>query len=85
MVGEAAVKIRESRTGQPGDSPRCRAGRERTLFVYVVANGRAERREVEIGVDNGDQVEIVSGLKPGEQVVVSGQHMLADGAPVEVK
>ena len=51
-------------------------------FVYVVEGGRALRRPVETGILDGDQVEIVSGLDPGETVVVTGQDNLFDGARV---
>ena len=45
---------------------------------------RVEMREVYAGVTVGREVEIRSGLKPGEAVVVQGQQLLADGAPVRV-
>lgn len=85
MVGEATVKIRESRTSNPiipRDAVLEENGRP---FVYVVSKNRAVRREVKLGVDDGRRVEITAGLKPGEQLVISGQLRLADGAPVEVK
>lgn len=85
MVGEAAITTRESRSGNPvipRDAVLEEYGRP---FVYVVAKGRAERREIRIGVDDGDRVEVLSGLASGERLVVSGQLRLADGALVEVK
>ena len=52
-------------------------------FVYVV---NAERvvglRPVKLGPTNGDRVGILSGLNPGEQVVVDGADKLRDGAKV---
>ncbi|HEX6989461.1 MAG TPA: efflux RND transporter periplasmic adaptor subunit [Bacillota bacterium] len=51
-------------------------------FVYVLEGGRALRRPVEAGIVDGDLVEIVSGLNPGETVVVTGQENLYDGARV---
>ena len=43
-------------------------------WVFVVANdgGTAERRSIRIGRRNNSQVEIASGLKLGERVIVSG-------------
>lgn len=52
--------------------------------VYVVAEGVAQRRDVELGFREGDAVEILSGLEEGEAVVVVGQQSLSDGAPVQV-
>ena len=48
-----------------------------TRLVYVDrGNGAFEPRQVETGRRTGDRVEIVSGLKPGERVVVSGTFLL---------
>ena len=41
--------------------------------AYVVdSNGRAVRRPITVGASSLDAVEIVSGLQPGERIVVSG-------------
>ena len=53
--------------------------------VFVVRDGHVERRAVSIGLAQGDQVEVVSGLTAGERVVVAGPPTLADGAKVTVK
>lgn len=54
-------------------------------YVYVVgADGKAERREVKIGARVPGSVEILSGLKSGELVVVEGTIRLRPGAPVKV-
>lgn len=52
--------------------------------VYVVKDNKVEQRPVSTGLSNNDNVEILSGLQPGETVVISGQTNLIDGAPVEV-
>ena len=52
--------------------------------VFVVADGKAARREVEVGSWARDRVEIISGLQPGELVVTSGGNGLRDGAAVRV-
>jgi membrane fusion protein (multidrug efflux system) len=51
-------------------------------FVWVVEEGSASRREVELGVRTPGFVEVLSGLSPGEQVVVGGLQQLREGAPV---
>ncbi len=51
-------------------------------FVWVVEEGRADRREVELGVRTPGFVEIRQGMSPGEQVVVGGLQQLREGAPV---
>ena len=51
-------------------------------FVFVVEKGRAIRREIQIGSREPGRVEVVSGLKSGEQVVVEGTQKVRDGAAV---
>jgi RND family efflux transporter MFP subunit len=50
-------------------------GASKRVFVALGA-GRYELREVETGWQDGDRVEIRSGLKPGEQVVTAGAFLL---------
>ncbi len=50
--------------------------------VFVVADGVARRREVELGVRSDEVVQVVAGLEAGEPLVVLGQDGLADGTPV---
>ncbi len=53
-------------------------------IVFVVTNRVAQLRLVKTGRRFGDQVELVSGLTPGETVVVEGAAGLCDGQPVEI-
>ena len=41
-------------------------------------------REVETGIDNGEFVEILSGIKEGETVVISGQNFVEEGIAVRI-
>jgi len=53
--------------------------------AYVVDDqGRAETRQVELGLRDGDRVEILAGLDQGDTLVTRGQHQLADGEAVLV-
>jgi membrane fusion protein (multidrug efflux system) len=54
-------------------------------YVWVVAKGKATRRQVDIGVRTPGFVEARSGVEAAEQVVVGGQERLAEGAPVSPK
>lgn len=51
--------------------------------VYVVQNGIARRRDVEVGNVSGERIEIRSGLREGEEVLTSGGLEIRDGAPVK--
>ena len=59
-------------------------GEEERRFVYVVKEGRAERRRITLGAFSGERVEVRSGLKAGERVIVAGQHRLRPGRTVTV-
>jgi membrane fusion protein, multidrug efflux system len=50
--------------------------------IWVVADGKANRRVVELGVRSQGVVEIVSGVQAGEQVVVGGLERMAEGMAV---
>ena len=52
--------------------------------VYVEQNGKAEERVVEIGGRQGNAVEIVSGLRPGDHIVTAGYKSLTDGQDVTI-
>lgn len=58
--------------------------REGKTSVFVVEGDIAKRREVTIGKNDERRVEIVTGLSPGERVVVWGANRIADGAKVKV-
>jgi RND family efflux transporter MFP subunit len=57
-------------------------------FVYIVEkNGEqtvARQRSVQLGDMIGNDYVVISGLKPGEQLIVSGIQKIGDGAPVMV-
>ena len=53
--------------------------------TFVVANNKVERRDVVVGVENPDAVQVTSGLKAGEVVVVDPPSALAPGTPVQVE
>jgi RND family efflux transporter MFP subunit len=48
-------------------------------FVFVTDHDIAERREIELGFSDGAAVEALSGVSPGEVVVVAGQGALKEG------
>ena len=68
------VPVRALQYGAPG------------TFVYVVQpNGTVAVRVVTTGAAQGGMTEIVSGLRPGETVVVDGVDLLRPGAKVKIK
>ncbi len=53
--------------------------------VFLVRDGRLERRAVRLGAAHGSEVEVIAGLTAGEQVVVKGLEGLREGQRVEIK
>ncbi len=51
-------------------------------YVFVAEKGAAHRRDVTLGPDDGTSVQVASGLKPGERVVVAGAAALDDGMAI---
>jgi membrane fusion protein, multidrug efflux system len=56
----------------------------REAHVFVVEGDKAKRRDLTLGVEEGDFIEAVSGVKPGEKVIVAGQGALRDGSVVKI-
>ncbi len=52
--------------------------------VYVVNSSQAKRREVKIDIIRGDQVQITSGLEPGDKLIISGHRFVAPGQKVNI-
>lgn len=55
-----------------------------SAHLFVAEDGKAEKRDVQLGIEEGDFVEILSGIREGEQVIVAGQGGLKTDAPVKV-
>ena len=52
--------------------------------VYVVENNKAMLRNVELGIKQKELVEITSGLKEGEEVVIRSTNRLSPGVDVQI-
>jgi RND family efflux transporter MFP subunit len=52
--------------------------------VFVISGESAILREVELGINSGSSLEIVSGVKEGERFVTSGTTMLVNGSKVNI-
>ena len=50
--------------------------------IFLVQDGRARLRLVRTGAVEADKVEILAGLSPGDEIVVTGTKGLTDGQPL---
>ena len=50
---------------------------ERSFVFRALGDGRFRPQPVEVGLRSGEQVEILSGLDPGDPIVTSGTFLVA--------
>ena len=53
-------------------------------FVFVENKGKAEKRQVEVGMLVDWQIQVVSGLTAGDRLVIVGHRLLEEGQMVDV-
>ena len=53
-------------------------------YVFINDNGTAKKVIVEIGNSSGIEMEIVSGLNEGDELIVEGQMLLEDGKKIKI-
>ncbi len=54
-------------------------------YVWVVSEGRVERRAITIGAENDGQAEVLAGVRAGEELVAPLVEGLEDGGKVRLK
>ncbi len=59
--------------------------REGKTYVFVAAKNAASQRDVILGASDATAVQVISGVQPGEMVIVEGQQTLKDGDTLVVK
>jgi RND family efflux transporter MFP subunit len=72
---EAQVLVPQSSVHMDGGKP----------VVFLVREGKLERRAVSLGAQRGSDVEVIAGVSPGDSLVTKGSETLRDGQAVEVK
>lgn len=53
-------------------------------YVYIANGNKPVARKISLGRDLGENIEVLSGLKPGETVITSGQINLTENSIIEV-
>ena len=53
-------------------------------IVYIENGGKAEERNLKLGGRQGNMVEVLEGLKPGDRLIVTGYSKLVNGTPVNI-
>ena len=56
----------------------------RTAHVFVTEDGTAVKKAITLGIEEGDKVEVLTGLEAGASVVIAGQGGLDDGQRIKI-
>jgi RND family efflux transporter MFP subunit len=83
QFARVAVPLDESKTLRVPASAIIQRGQME--LVFVAQDQKAQLRLVKTGKRIGNEIEIVSGVIPGERVIVENTAQLRDGQPIEVK
>jgi len=83
MFAEVKIvtKYNESAIIVPSDAVLVKNGNE---IVYTVIDNLAVEHVVQTGIDNGQDIEILTGISEGDVVIITGQHYVTDGSKIKV-
>lgn len=56
---------------------------DKTLFVWVEKDRKAQRRPITVGKTSGNRIAIESGLQEGDIVIVDGYQKVGEGTPIK--
>ena len=79
---EIAAEIHKNKLLIPQDAVFVRSGRK---LAFVVEEGLAKWRYIEVGLENEDYAEVLDGVKEGESVIIEGHFTLAHDARVRIQ
>lgn len=81
MYGRASIVtgVHPAAVTVPSPAVQFTSGRS---FVFALQGDKVQRREIKLGVDGEEWLEVLQGLQPEEEIVVAGLEGLADGATV---
>lgn len=77
-----AAEIHKNRLLIPQDAILLRTGRK---MAFVIEEGLAKWRYIEVGLENEDYAEVLDGIKDGEIVIIEGHLTLAHDAKVRIE
>lgn len=82
MFGQVSILTRHENVVLVPKETASRQGGQFALFV--VEDGRANLRDVDVGLIDEDNLEVLQGVRPGDQIVESGQNLLIEGSQVTI-
>jgi len=79
---EIAAEIHKDKLLIPQDAVLVRSGRK---LAFVIEEGLAKWRYIDVGLENEDYAEVLDGVKEGESVIIEGHFTLAHDARVRIQ
>ncbi len=79
---EIAAEIHKDKLLIPQDAVLVRSGRK---LAFVVEEGVAKWRYIDVGLENEDYAQVLDGVKEGESVIIEGHFTLAHDARVRIQ
>ncbi len=53
-------------------------------YVFSVVDNTAVKKEIQLGLADENEVEVISGINEGEQVIVTGRYLVNEAMPVNI-
>lgn len=87
MIAEVSIPTKSASSRMVVPSTAILHTPEGNAYVYVAdeKRGQAFRRNVSVGIATGQGIEVLSGLKEGETLVVGGQQKLSNGSKIKIR
>jgi RND family efflux transporter MFP subunit len=87
MVAEVRIKTGEKsqNTTVPAEAILRDIDNSSYVFVADTIKNQAFKRKISLGNILGNNIEVISGLMPGESIVVGGQQKLSNGSSINLK
>ncbi len=85
VQGELLTGVNDRAIVIPGSAVYRNDRSEKSSYVFVLENGKAGRRSVQIGRERDSVLEITGGLKPGDRVIVEQNIEIAEGVQIEAR
>jgi RND family efflux transporter MFP subunit len=57
---------------------------DKTHFVYVAESNKSIKKVIEVGDDNGEMIEIISGINKEDEIIIKGQTFIKDNSTIKI-
>ncbi len=85
VQGELLTGVNDRALVIPGSALYRNDRSEKSSYVFVLENGKAAMRNVQIGCESDSVLEITGGLKAGDRVIVEQNIEIAEGVQIEAR